>query len=193
VLTAPGGNSVDGWPALKADFRRRAWPLEPHYWEQLIELINRRNPGFQTDLGRLVGTRVSPDIVSERDLEDALAGGGLGVLEPGLELIGRQHRCPPQLWSIDLLCRDRNSGDYVVVELKVVKAREGVLAQTARYMGWVGRNFGVSREKVRGIIVARGFDQGFDHALESRDDVRLIELEQVVTDLGLDLGSVNGA
>ncbi len=80
-----------------------------------------------------------------------------------------------------------------MVELKVVKAREGVLAQTARYMGWVGRRFGIQRERVRGIIVARGFDQGFDHALESRDDVRFIELEQVMTDLGLDLGSVNGA
>jgi hypothetical protein len=71
-----------------------------------------------------------------------------------LEYIDRQVICG-KLDRIDILARDRTSGDYVVIELKRDQGDDEVVGQVSRYMGWIKQSRadheGVS---VRGIIVA---------------------------------------
>lgn len=71
-----------------------------------------------------------------------------------LEYIDRQVECGT-LGRLDILARDRSSGEYVVIELKRDQGDDEVVGQVSRYMGWIKQrradHEGVS---VRGIIVA---------------------------------------
>ena len=70
-----------------------------------------------------------------------------------LEYLGRQIPCGT-LGRIDILARDRNTGDFVVIELKRDQTDDEVIGQLSRYMGWViehrATQAGVG---VRGIVV----------------------------------------
>lgn len=71
-----------------------------------------------------------------------------------LKYLGRQIECGSRE-HIDILARDRTSGDFVVIELKRDQSDDEVVGQCSRYMGWTKQHWadpaGVS---VRGIIVA---------------------------------------
>ncbi len=65
---------------------------------------------------------------------------------------GRQFPAGP--WSIDFLCLEKNTGDFVVVELKRGKSSDSTVGQLLRYMSWVKENLAKTNQKVRGIIIA---------------------------------------
>ena len=71
-----------------------------------------------------------------------------------LEYLDRQVVCG-KLGRLDILAKDRTSGDYVVIELKRDQGDDEVVGQVSRYMGWIKKHRadheGVA---VRGIIVA---------------------------------------
>ncbi len=71
-----------------------------------------------------------------------------------LEYLDRQVECG-SLGRIDILARDRRTGDYVVIELKRDQGDDEVVGQVSRYMGWIKQHWadhqGVG---VLGIIVA---------------------------------------
>lgn len=71
-----------------------------------------------------------------------------------LEYIDRQVECGT-LGTLDILARDRNTGDYVVIELKRNQGDDEVVGQLSRYMGWI-KQHRADHESVgvRGIIVA---------------------------------------
>ena len=70
---------------------------------------------------------------------------------------------------IDLLCVDKNTNQYVVLELKRGKTSDETIGQLLRYMGWVKEN--LSRDKtVRGIIIGDSYDKKFDFALSGIQD-----------------------
>ena len=52
-----------------------------------------------------------------------------------LEYLGRQVPCGT-LGRIDILARDRATGDFVVIELKRDQTDDEVIGQLSRYMGW---------------------------------------------------------
>jgi len=66
---------------------------------------------------------------------------------------GRQFPAGP--WSIDYLCTDETSGDFVVVELKRGKSSDSTVGQVLRYIGWINENLANPGQKTRGIIVAQ--------------------------------------
>jgi hypothetical protein len=71
-----------------------------------------------------------------------------------LEYIDRQVVCG-KLGRIDILARDRNNGDYIVIELKRDQGDDEVVSQVSRYMGWIKqRRADHESVGVRGIIVA---------------------------------------
>jgi hypothetical protein len=71
-----------------------------------------------------------------------------------LEYIDRQVICGT-LGRIDILARDRTSGEYVVIELKRDQGDDEVVGQVSRYMGWIKqRRADQEGVGVRGIIVA---------------------------------------
>lgn len=90
----------------------------------------------------------------EQYLEDILVSQWESLAWAGcLEYLGRQIPCGT-LGRIDILARDRNTGDFVVIELKRDQTDDEVIGQLSRYMGWVvehrAAQTGVA---VRGIVV----------------------------------------
>ena len=69
-----------------------------------------------------------------------------------LEYLDRQVTCG-DIGNLDILARDRVSGDFVVIELKKDKPERQVVGQLSSYMGWIGEHR-ASGVGVRGIIVA---------------------------------------
>jgi len=107
------------------------------------------------------GTSLAPSapldlrITLEQYLEDLLVEQWDTLPWAGqLEFIDRQVNCGKQD-RLDILARDRISGDYVVVELKRDQGDDEVVGQVSRYMGWIKhRRADHEGVGVRGIIVA---------------------------------------
>ena len=54
-----------------------------------------------------------------------------------LEVKSRQERCSGDEGIIDLLCKEKKLGNYIVIELKIDKANRNTFGQISGYMGWV--------------------------------------------------------
>lgn len=120
-------------------------------------------------------------LVSEKAIEDYLEtnladiGGPLGI---ELEMVGRQY--PTTVGPIDILCRNRKTKQFIVVELKKGRSADKVFGQISRYMGWVKTNLAAGRD-VAGIIVARSFDEKIKAARAAhRTDIKLVEFAMKV-------------
>ena len=99
----------------------------------------------------------SAEFAYEADLKNYLAK-NLAVIEAGLTLYEEEGingiEFPAGGRFIDILAVDSNN-DFVVIELKVSRAYDRVVAQLMRYMVWIANNQAETGQKVRGIIVAR--------------------------------------
>lgn len=84
---------------------------------------------------------------------------------------GRQFSAGP--WSIDL-CKDIDSGDFVVIELKRGKTSDTVVGQTLRYIKWVRENLASPSQNVRGLIIAKEVDQSLQYSLRATKDVSVL-------------------
>lgn len=66
---------------------------------------------------------------------------------------------------IDFLCRNTETGDFCVLELKRGRPSDRVVGQVLRYMGWVKQHLAGERA-VTGLIIAHEGDQQLDYALQ---------------------------
>jgi predicted RNA-binding protein len=87
------------------------------------------------------------------------------------EQTGRQFPAGP--WSIDFLCVDKGTGDFVVLELKRGKTSDATVGQVLRYMSWVRQNLAKDGQRVRGIIVASKVDDALKYAVQDLENVRV--------------------
>lgn len=117
-------------------------------------------------------------MIDERTLEDNIEknfehfGKRIGI---NLELIGRQYSTT--VGPIDLLGRDRRSGQYVVIELKRGRSADRVFGQISRYMGWVKKNLADGTDVI-GVIVAARIDDKLRSARSAHaTTVHLVEFE----------------
>lgn len=85
---------------------------------------------------------------------------------------GRQF--PAGQWSIDFLCVDDDTNDFVVVELKRGKTSDATVGQVLRYIGWVRENIAKKRQGVRGIIIAKEADTALKYAVSGQDNVEVL-------------------
>lgn len=113
---------------------------------------------------------VEASISLERDIEDHLVD-NLDAIEPGLKFIARQY--PTAIGRIDILAEDRE-GVRVVIEVKVGDAKDSVVGQIARYLGWFARQDG---RVPRGIVVASGFPDGVKYAATMISGLRLLSYQ----------------
>ncbi len=74
---------------------------------------------------------------------------------------------------IDILARDKKTGDWMVIELKKDRDNDRAVGQILRYMGWVKTRKAQAKEKVRGIIVVGQLDERLKCALQVVDNVEL--------------------
>ena len=111
----------------------------------------------------------------ERQLEDFLIenwentefGKKLELIQEG-DKFSQQY--PTKIGKIDILAKDKKSGQYVVVELKKGKTSDDVVGQIARYMGWIAEH---KSKDVRGIIVSSETDERLHYALKLIKNVEL--------------------
>ncbi len=82
---------------------------------------------------------------------------------------GRQFPAGP--WSVDFLCIDKKSGDFVVIELKRGKSSDSTVGQVLRYIGWVRENLAQAGQGVRGIIVAKEVDDALRYAVIGLENI----------------------
>jgi len=85
---------------------------------------------------------------------------------------GRQFPAGP--WSIDFLCVDGKSGDFVVIELKRGQTSDATVGQTLRYMSYVKKNLAKPEQGVQGVIVAKDVDDALRYAIEAVPNVRVM-------------------
>lgn len=78
--------------------------------------------------------------------------------------IAQEYSTP--IGRIDLLAKDRDNADWVVIELKRGRSSDVVVGQLLRYMGWVQENLIGEGEAVKGIVIAGDADDRLRYALK---------------------------
>jgi restriction system protein len=73
--------------------------------------------------------------------------------------------------EIDILARDRSTGDWVVIELKKGHESDRVVGQLLRYMGWILKHKATAGEKVRGIIITGMADDRIKYAVSAIEGI----------------------
>lgn len=94
------------------------------------------------------------------------------------EQTGSKFRAPPA-GEIDFLAVDKNTKNFVVIELKAGEAGDGAVGQVLGYMMWVKENLAKDRE-VRGIILALGLTNRARYALKLLPSVEFKKLTLTV-------------
>lgn len=74
--------------------------------------------------------------------------------------------------EIDILCTDNND-NFIVIELKRGRAPDKVVAQVDRYIAWVEKNLAQTGQSVRGIVIAKSFNNHLSYSLSRRDEIDL--------------------
>ena len=82
------------------------------------------------------------------------------LIEEEVELKSQQYRT--SIGIIDILAKDKENGNYVVIELKRNQTSDDTIGQVTRYMGWVKEN--LNDDNVKGIIVAGSYDERLNYA-----------------------------
>lgn len=116
----------------------------------------------------------------EQHLEDFLVynwektdlGPRYDLYEVDGDIVGQQYETT--VGRIDLLARDKVSGDWVVLELKKGRGSDAVVGQILRYIGWVQEHLASEGESVTGIIIAGDVDDYLRYALKAEDNVSLL-------------------
>jgi len=85
------------------------------------------------------------------------------------ELISQQFRT--DIGFIDILAQDKNTWDYVVIELKKNQTSDTTVWQVTRYMWWVKQH--KKNPNVRGIIIAAEFDKKLEYALAAVNNIEV--------------------
>jgi len=112
------------------------------------------------------------DFGLERHLEDFLVenwektplGKQYSLLEEDGDMVGQQYKT--NIGRIDLLAREKKTGNWVVIELKKGRPGASVVGQLATYMAWVKHNLARGKEEVKGVIIAGEADEKLKYAVE---------------------------
>ena len=85
--------------------------------------------------------------------------------------IQKSQQYKTDIGPIDILAKDKQTGDYVVIELKRNQTSDDTVGQIARYMGWVEEH--LECNNVKGIIVCGKYDKKLDYARRRVRDVEV--------------------
>ena len=148
----------------------------------------KKNPEYKQFLNNFRRETIIKDITTEKEVEENLAK-NIHVMKKfgyDLEVEGQQVICKGQGGYMDILCKDKNNGDFIVIELKITKANRNTFGQISDYMGWV-----IDRKahgkRVKGIVISKSYDTGFGSAMRIVDSVNHVELSDVLAELGMKL------
>ena len=178
---------LQDWGAYKAHFQQRVFQIQPDYWNRLNQLASKKNPNYRDFIKGVQHELVVDSIDREQELEESLFQ-DLNILKPfGYDLeiyvdlhgvVGRQYVCKGNGGRIDLLCYDHKRKQYVVIELKNVRAGQNTFGQACNYMGWVQDRI-AKGTPVIGLVISRGYDTKFESSLKVTNKVFHLDITQM--------------
>lgn len=152
-------------------------------WDSEAIEQQEQNPeeAINTLVGSVLPSDYSQNFGLESHLENFLIENWNSINEfKGLELISdsdgeiisQQYRI--EVGRIDILARDKNSKDYVVIELKKSRPTEWVVGQIRKYLGWIKKNL-ADKENVgvRGVIVVPSGSPDLEYAVMGQGDIKV--------------------
>ncbi len=154
-----------------------------YHWKKAVDFNQETADDVKEedeDTGVLPLTSVDKSgFVLEKHLEDFLVanwestelGKLYDLIEDDGDMVSQQY--PTEIGNIDLLVTEKESGEYVVIELKKGQTSDQTVGQLTRYMGWVKQNKS-NGKKVKGIIIAGSQDERLKYALEMVPDAEII-------------------
>jgi restriction system protein len=90
------------------------------------------------------------------------------VKEDG-EIIGQQYVTP--VGRIDILAKNKNGKEWLVIELKKGKSSDHIIGQTLRYIAWIKENEAGADENVKGLIITKDQDEKLKYSLKATSDI----------------------
>ena len=90
------------------------------------------------------------------------------------EIVGRQFNTSEG--RIDILAKEKDTGKFIVMELKRNQTSDAVAGQILRYMNWIKKNLAEGKE-VKGIVIAGDIDNKLKLSLADRNDIQLMRYE----------------
>ncbi len=182
-----GNPYLQDWSAYRANFRRRVYEIPINHWKRLNQILTDKNKSYERLLKTLQKSVVAKSILLEEELEDALVA-DLSLLKPfgyDLELYeskegisGRQFVCKGNGGRIDLLCYDKTKKQFVVIELKNIRAGQNTFGQICNYVGWVEERI-AGNKLVIGLVVSRDYDAKFQSSMRVTDKIFHLNLEDI--------------
>lgn len=97
---------------------------------------------------------------------------------------GRQLPCPEAGGRMDLLCVDRKTQDFVLLELKSVKAKRDTYGQICSYLGWIRKHV-AGKRNIHAVVLADGMDAAFQSALGVGSQIEFHEIRPIAKKLKL--------
>lgn len=152
-------------------------------WDSEISVQQEQNPEESSNLpvGAVLTGDYSQNFGLESQLENFLIENWNSINEfkdlelisdADGEIISQQYRV--EVGRIDILARDKNSKDYVIIELKKNRATEWVVGQIRKYLGWIKKNL-ADKEAVgvRGIIIVPIGSPDLEYAVMGQGDIKV--------------------
>jgi len=94
------------------------------------------------------------------------------ILREGKELVGQQYITP--IGRIDILSKNKNGKEWLVIELKKGKSSDQVVGQILRYIAWIRENEAKADEKVTGLIITKEQDDKLKYSLKATENIELM-------------------
>ena len=92
------------------------------------------------------------------------------LIEENNETVSQQYRT--EIGIIDILAKEKETGTYVVIELKKNQTSDDTVGQITRYMGWLEEHK-TNGVPVKGIIIAAQYDKRLYYALKKMKDIEV--------------------
>jgi hypothetical protein len=179
-----------------AALRRQMWGsffrVGPQDSLALWRLMNGRlSPSVSTILKK---SRPATELPLESVIESAFAnnlktvgralGRDLKIWTSPDGVKGRQLPCPEAGGRMDLLCVDQKTQDFVLLELKAVKAKRDTYGQICSYLGWIRKHV-AGKRNVHAVVLADGQDAAFQSALGAGSPIEFHEIRPLAKKLKL--------
>lgn len=84
----------------------------------------------------------------------------------------KSQQYPTDVGPMDILAMDKDTGDYLVVELKKTRTSDAIVGQILRYMNWVDSNLAKGK-KVKGAIIVPDTDMKLMYSLKGQKNIKL--------------------
>ena len=140
------------------------------YADEIEELLNK-DKGANSDIESLESFGL------ESQLEDFIVenwdkltlGKNYEILKENGQIIGQQYATP--VGRIDILAKNKDGKEWLVIELKKGKSSDHVIGQTLRYIAWIKENEAGAAENVKGLIITKDQDEKLKYSLKAAPDV----------------------